>query len=908
MSFENEFSTTTSVVESMVGESFVSIGEKIWNLALQRPEAFAVLSEKQRLTFGELADRVDVMQSAFRGILERRRGAPIAICTDDPAQFVITALACWKAGSPYLPIAPNGPSERILHMLDESQTRIVVRKASASVPNGVWAQLVIEDFVVPSNANLRRAVQPTAWDIRPAELAYIIYTSGSTGSPKGVAITHGNLAPIVEWFCDAFGLTEQDRITQTAALTFDAAVLEIWPALLKGATLFIPGSMTSLLPEELRDYAVQECITVCFASTAIVEQLLGLEWPQETKLRYLTTGGDTLRRYPPPGLPFQLVNNYGPTECTVAATSGIVPAQYDAQQIPSIGWPVRGANVFLLDPEMRPVPDGERGEIYIGGVGVGAGYIGRPELTKDRFVPNPFAPGSHLYRTGDLGERLPNGSFQFCGRLDDQVKIRGYRIEPGEIVTALQKHPAVRAAAVIAIGEHADKQLNAYVVLNHENGAVDFRGHLSRLLPAYMIPDRFICLDQLPLTAHGKVDRAALLLIREPRLTSSEAETSSAIRTDGVTQKLTRIWEDLLGVSSISLDDNFFHLGGHSLTAARLFSLIHKEFGTRIPLATIFEAPTIRELATVIQNHKHPSLMSSLVALRNTGSAAPLFLLYPFDGNPVMFKELASCLSDRPIYGVDSRQFETEKFSASSFERIAANNIRAIRSVQGQGPYYLGGYCLGGLIAFEMALKLHAAGEDVAFLGLIDCDGQASSLDLIRKGRFRDAFRRQRYIARWHLHYRRPFGIVRFFYRKVRQIMVRIALSVSAATDNRFTLKKASPTILREAFSRIRGKAQHRLIASTVVFRTAESLCYSFDETLGWSELVSGDLEIENVPGDHNTLLRQPQVQVLASKLAAKLSRAASQDSFTRETNTLPAPAPSSAQTAYEPMKCEADA
>jgi acyl-CoA synthetase (AMP-forming)/AMP-acid ligase II/acyl carrier protein len=356
-----------------------------------------------------------------------------------------------------------------------------------------------------------------------------------------------------------------------------------------------------LLPERLRDYLVSREITICEAPTLMVEQLLALEWPKETKLRYLQTGGEALRLFPPPGLPFQLVNSYGPTECTVITTSAVVTAGNKQSKHPSIGRPITGAEVFILDSSLQPLPDGEPGEMFIAGAGVAAGYIGRPDLTDERFLTIPgFAGGSRLYRTGDIGKKLPNGEFEFCGRIDDQIKLRGYRIEPAEIVTALRSHRAISAAAVTTVGDGAEKQLVAYIVPRAPVSGPDLRNHLALHVPAYMIPELFVPLETMPLTQHGKIDYPALPFPARSILLDATDSTSEP-RTE-IELELASILSKIFKQPKIGFKDDFFRLGGNSLLAVQVMVNVQRAFGVDLPMRSVFEFPTVEGLARQIEN------------------------------------------------------------------------------------------------------------------------------------------------------------------------------------------------------------------------------------------------------------------------------------------------------------------
>jgi len=584
---------------------FESVLDRVNFQGLHQSHAVAIVSGTEEITYGEIVRCASIMASALRAILDGRRGCPIAVCTDDSRHLAIAALAAWKTGCPYLPVATSSPTERLRHMLADADAPIVVvpQAVSSRIPAGDWKLLHIEEFAQVPKGNLEQPSPAAIGDVRiaPQDLAYVIYTSGSTGTPKGVAVTHGNLSNLIAWYNGAFGVTRKDRVTQMRALTFDVSVAELWPALSAGATVYSLDRSTFLVPERLRDYLVAQGITLCEASTLMVEQLLTLEWPDETKLRYLQTGGESLRVFPPAGLPFQVINNYGPTECTVVSTSGVVTRPTKEGAPPSIGSPITGAEVFVLDSNLRPVPEGQRGEMFVAGAGVAAGYIGRRDLTNERFIAIAgIGGGSRVYRTGDIGRKLPNGEFEFLGRVDDQIKLRGYRIEPAEIIAALRSHPAVSAAAAKTVGEGVEKQLVAYIVLKAEVSSADLRSHLALYVPAYMVPELFVPLEKMPLTQHGKIDYSALPFPSRSSLLDEAGSTSEP--TTEIEIEVASILSRVLKQPHIGFKDDFFRFGGNSLLAAQVVVNVQHVFGVDLPMRSVFERPTVEGLAREIEN------------------------------------------------------------------------------------------------------------------------------------------------------------------------------------------------------------------------------------------------------------------------------------------------------------------
>lgn len=590
-----------------------SVPQLVAAQAAATPDAPALSAGAQLMTYRELNTRANQLAHYLIALGVGSDGADsiVGLCLNRSLTAVVCALGILKAGAAYLPLDPAYPVERLAFMLNDAQPRVLITsKAMAEqLPAGSWKVIAIDEtgeFDLDEVALSRQATESPVNQITSEQLAYVIYTSGSTGRPKGVEITHANLMNLVFWHQSAFEVTTRDRASLLAGVGFDAAVWETWPYLAAGASLHLPDEDTRLSPELLRDWLASERITISFLPTALAERVMTLEWPQDTALRTLLTGAETLRQFPSDDLPFRVVNNYGPTECTVVATSGAVPNDIYTNDLPTIGRPIANTRVYILDENLQAVPVHAAGEIYVGGAGVARGYLNRPELTSEKFIRNPFRPndsgsGARLYRTGDLARYLASGEIAYLGRIDEQIKILGHRIEPNEIVTVLDRHPAVRASRVVARDDGcSDKHLVAYVVLDPESepSAADLRSFLERELPQYMVPAVFVRLEMLPLTQNGKVDRAAL-----PAPTSENTlrdEEFTAPRTP-VEERLAVMLSSLLGLERVSVHDNFFMLGGHSLLGTQLISQIRGAFGVELALRTLFEAPTIEQLSIEIE-------------------------------------------------------------------------------------------------------------------------------------------------------------------------------------------------------------------------------------------------------------------------------------------------------------------
>ena len=565
------------------------------------PDAVAVISRNARLTYGQLNRRANRVARYLRA----RGVGPevlVGICIPRSVEMVVASLGILKAGGAYLPLDPAYPRERLSFLLADSGVSLVLTEQQL-VANFADNTLEAVCFDCNNPDIAQQCTDNCENHTATDNLAYVIYTSGSTGSPKGVEITHRSLLNLVRWHQQTFEVTPEDRATHLASVGFDAAVWETWPYLAAGASLHLPDEVTRLSPEGLRDWLGNEQITISFLPTALAERIMSLDWPTSTALRMLLTGAEALRHYPSTKLPFKLVNNYGPTECTVVATSGFVPSGTRSEALPTIGRPIANTHVYILDENLQQVPAGIPGELYIGGAGVARGYRNGPNLTAEKFIPDPFSDelSGRLYKTGDVARYLSNGEIAYLGRMDDQIKLMGYRIEPNEIVAVLDCHPSVKTSVVVA---HADgsseKHLVAYVVFNAQSqpSAGELRRFLGNELPEYMVPALFVQLDALPLTANGKIDRRAL---PAPDYENTLHDQPFTAPSTPIEERLAVVLCALLELDQVSVHDNFFFLGGHSLLGTQLIAQIRCNFGVEVALRTLFDTPTIAELSSEIE-------------------------------------------------------------------------------------------------------------------------------------------------------------------------------------------------------------------------------------------------------------------------------------------------------------------
>lgn len=568
--------------------------------AAASPKTAAVVSGGEVLTYAELDRRANQLANRLVA-LGVKAETIVALCLDRSPASVMCALAVLKAGGAYLPLDPKYPVERLRFMLNDAQPRVLIAKEGLAdrLGAGTWAVInIAADRDIDDSS-----INAPLIEIDKNQLAYVIYTSGSTGQPKGVEITHENLLNLVSWHQSEFGVTARDRASHLASVGFDASVWEVWPHLTAGATLYLPDDETRLSPARLRDWLVQNQITISFLPTALAEAVMTLDWPTETALRFLLTGADTLHCYPKTNQPFVVVNNYGPTECTVVTTSGHVDSQDTNDGLPTIGRPITNTVVHILDENLQSVTPGEAGELCIGGVGLARGYRNRRDLTTEKFIPDPFNRnvGERLYRTGDKARQLANGDIAYLGRIDDQIKIRGYRIEPAEIEAAINLHPAIASSVVVtSAADCFEKRLTAYVAMHNGTTpmAAELREFLSASLPDYMLPSQFVKIPALPLTNNGKIDRSAL---PEPTIENTLRDEDFVAPRSPIEQKLSTLVCSLLNLEKVSVNDNFFLLGGHSLLGTQLIVKIRSAFGVDLALRALFEAPTIAELSSEIE-------------------------------------------------------------------------------------------------------------------------------------------------------------------------------------------------------------------------------------------------------------------------------------------------------------------
>ncbi|WP_299411528.1 amino acid adenylation domain-containing protein [Acaryochloris sp. IP29b_bin.148] len=704
--------------------------------ALQTPDAIAVIHRDRQLTYQELNSRANQLAHYLR-----HRGIDtdqiVGICVERSLEMAIGFLGIFKAGGAYLPLDPKYPSERLAFMIEDSQAPIILtQKHLLETLPSHNAQVICLDEDWPLISE--QSISPLSHTVSSENLAYIIYTSGSTGKPKGVMIPHKGLVNHNLAMAKQFGLTENDRVLQFASISFDIAVEELFPTWLRGATIILrPEEILSSIPEFLK-FVLQEQITILNFPTAFWHELvngmqqLQLDLPQTVRL--VVVGGEKASRaiyqtwVKRVGDRCRWLNTYGPTETSVTATAyepGIeLESDSRMTEIP-IGRPIDNVQIYVLDQQLQPVPIGVPGELHIGGAGVARGYLNRPALSDEKFIPHPFSHDSEakLYKTGDLVYYRPDGNIMFLGRGDDQIKIRGFRIELGEIESALEQHPDIREAVILAHEDQpGDKRLVAYLAADPKQlSTKDIRRYLKERLPIYMVPSAFVMLEVLPLTPNGKVDRRSL---PAPDFSRVEQEETFVAPRSETEQQLAKIWCNVLRIKEIGIHDNFFDLGGNSLLAVSLFQEIEQKLSVSLPLSSLLQNPTIEQLAHTICQDEDSTIWSSLVPIHTNGTKPPLFCIHGGGFNVLIYHDLAKHLgSDYPVYGIQAQGLDGSTVLHGSYEEMAADYIRHLQTVQPEGPYFLSGVSSGGVIALEMAQQLHAQGHKVALVAMFDTSG-----------------------------------------------------------------------------------------------------------------------------------------------------------------------------------------
>jgi len=835
--------------------------------ATQHPERIALRFGEETLTYGELDRRANRIAHRLRA-LGVGPDVFVGLLIERSMDMVIALLGILKAGGAYVPLDPSYPKDRLELMLEDSRAAVLLTQPllAGSLETHGARPLILEEGWHSSWPEDDGNPTPAG---TTENLAYVIYTSGSTGKPKGVQLPHRAVVNFLETMRREPGLTEDDVVIGLTTLSFDIAGLEIYLPLTTGAQLVLIGREVAADARRLSDVITRSNATVVQATPATWRMLLDAGWEGSGRLKLLC-GGEALARDLADRLLERcgsLWNMYGPTETTIWSTVRRVTPGRTAT-VP-IGKPIANTQVYVLDPALEPVPIGVPGELHIGGDGVARGYLNRPELNAERFIRDPFAsdPAARMYKTGDAVRWLPNGELEYLNRLDNQVKLRGYRIELGEIEAALRKHDGV-ADAVVTVRTDAPggKALAAYWIAEGEPAPVgELKAFLKESLPEYMVPAFFVRLTELPLTPNGKVDRKAL---PAPERTVSDTAEASVAPRDDIEQRLARIWQDVLRIPSVGVHDNFFELGGESLLAVQMFVRIEAEFGRELPLATLLHAGTIETLAARIREEGWVPPWSPLIPMQPAGTKPPFFCVHGVGGNVLNYRPLSQRLgNDQPFYGLQARGMDGKQPPIATIEEMAAVYLSEIKKVQPHGPYLVGGASFGGVVAYEMAQQLRAAGDAASFVALFDTNAVDSADE--RKTQ-------QSLMTRIKLHLgillRGPdrLSYLRKKARRLRRKTVyRIWQTVFAAFQK---FGKPLPQSLQDVAQnnyRALRIYKARPYDGRVGLFCARLEPEEFTEAKrrAWGMLVPG-LEHYDVPGEHLTMVEEPHVAELAAELA----------------------------------------
>ena len=837
------------------------------------PDATALIDGTQRLTYHQINSRANQLAHHLldQGLSPEGR---VGLCMERSPELVIALLAILKAGGAYLPLDPNYPAQRLRFMLTDAQPALIITQhhLQERLPAENIPTLTLDDpdlnFSHLNPENLDVAIDGDS-------LAYILYTSGSTGQPKGVLGLHRGAINRFKWMWETYPFTNNEVYNEVCChkttLNFVDSVWEIFGPLLQGVPLvLIPDAVLKdppLLVQALADHQVTRLVLV----PSLLRVLLDTQPNLAERLPYLgmiITSGEAIpvdlaRRFLDTMPHTNLINLYGSSEVAADVT------YFDLRQHPPhtiepgvpIGQPIANTQIYLLDVRLQPVPLGVPGELYVAGAGLARGYLDRPDLTAERFIQvDTLIPATplRLFKTGDLARWNETGQLEFLGRRDHQVKIRGQRVELGEIEATLQQQPGVHQVVVNAREEApGDTRLVAYLTPAHQDLEA-LRHALKQTLPDYMIPAAFVPLESLPLTPNGKINRLAL---PAPDYSRQSTQTYQPPR-NLVEEQMVEIWQQVLNVGSVSIDDNFFDLGGHSLLAVELFAHIEQVFDKALPLVTLFQAPTLRTLAEVVRQEGWRPSNSALVPIQPLGDKPPFFCVTPPRGSVVGFSGLAQHLgTDQPFYGlhfegINTWQRQQGVTDNHPIQEVAAHYIREIRTLQPQGPYFIGGRCYGAHIAYEMATQLLAQEESVALLAIMTTpprDFQASRLHYLKRAVSHIRHRRLLHALRLAL----PAGYPQFK-RRLRKRVKRLTSHPSSTSSTANSVKPTSDAPYKHP----------PYPGRIVVFQTSDAT------QAAWAALAQGGLDFHIIPGTHLDIFHEPNVRQLAQALQTAMTQA----------------------------------
>ncbi len=855
------------------------VHELVAERAEKDPDSIAVVHGERQLNFKELNERANQLAD-YLGRKGVRKDTPVGICLKRSLELTVALLGVMKAGGACLPLDPDYPDERLAYMLEDSQAPVLLTQPGLLPRLGNARPEVVHfssDWKILEGCRLENPMRPSD----PESLAYVIYTSGSTGKPRGVMLEHRGLVNHHVAAVKLFDMQPADRTLQFSSLSFDIAIEEIFPTWIAGGTVVMRTEEMPLAGSDFLEWIRQRGITVLDLPTAywheLVRELTETGEKLPPNLRLIIVGGEKASAsafaawVKCGGGRVRWINTYGPTEASIIVTSFEPdPTQPVPESLP-IGRPIANTRLYILDEQRKPVPVGAAGELYISGPGVARGYLGRPELTAEKFSLDSFNVDSlkheqktRMYKTGDLVRYLEDGNIEFLGRADFQVKIRGFRVELGEIEAVLEKHAGVAEAVVVAHEAEGQKRLAGYVIATRSKpSGSELKRYLKERLPEYMVPADFVFLETMPLTPNGKVDRRALPW---PEIEAAETREDFLAPRNEFESTMTSLWEQVLGKRPISVRDNFFEMGGHSLAAARLMGLIGKEFGKKLLLTDLLQAPTIEALVALVRLETPSAARSSVIALQPLGSKPPFFFVHGMGGSVLRFRDLARHMApDQPFFGIQAQGLDGTQPSLQSVEEMADLYMEDLRAAQPEGPYYLGGYSFGGYVALEMGRRLLAQGDEIRALILLDTYA-GESKSVIERFMTLSIGQKISYLKKRAERFRK--GIkqrIKFMFLPPAVKDVRRAC---AAAEHNYKVQNYPDRIL--------------------LFRASEKGLRGLEDSSGgWRKYAAGGVEIHEIGGDHAKILNEPNVRLLAHELRDCLERLQSQPSLPASANDL---------------------
>lgn len=845
------------------------------------PDKIAAIYRDEQLTYTELI----ALSNQFANYLLAggiKQGDIIGLAVECSIEMLICMIGLLRAGAVYVPLDPKYPQERTEYMLRHSGAKMLI---ITEVSRNRYQTSAIEKTLTEIWAELKNySTSVSDTDVIDSGLAYVLYTSGSTGKPKGVEITHANLINLLTSVQSKPGITSEDRLLAITTISFDIAGLELFLPLITGALLVISDLETARDGRLLLDILEEKDITIMQATPSTWRMMLDSGWEKKYPIK-IFCGGETL----PPDLAEQLLdkseelwNMYGPTETTIYS---VIKQIHKEDKIITIGWPINNTQIYLFDENMEMVPNGEAGEIYIGGAGVSAGYLHQPELTDERFVTDLYSikPNAKLYRTGDLGKFLENHDLEFLGRIDQQVKIRGHRIELGEIENILAHHPKVKQSTVILREDNpGDKRLIAYLVLKEPGdftiahhilevpkSIIDsFKEILKKNLPDYMLPNDYVVLQAFPLTPNHKVDKKQL---PKPAQKNAILQVSHLPKNDNE-RLIASIFSKALGIKNISIKEDFFDLGGNSLSAVKIMAAIEKETGKRLPLATLFDHTTIEKMARRI-NSNLTERWQALVPIKTTGSKPPVYLIHGGGLNIILFKTISEDLDpEQPVYAFQALGLNKPTAIPDTIEEIATIYVAELLVTNPKGPYQLVGYSLGGFIAWEMAKQLKAIGKEIKFLAILDT--YAGNADQFYTPALRFAVKLKRQF------FKVPFLIKSFvlYPKEAFDYQVAYFLNRLDGIEKEISDVAFFTPYEKQIYKTYKNAQQnYRIRPSELqvnVFRVFKRLYFLDDLVqLGWGRFAKSGVKVIVIPGDHKTFLYPPNDRAFAKILQMELDK-----------------------------------